>query len=47
MSDFENFYNNSRKPEEEIKRLNLCTEKDYLKKEDENNELKKNMKKRV
>lgn len=38
MSDFENFYNNSRKPEEEIKRLNLCTEKDYLKTEDEINE---------
>ena len=38
MSDFENFYNNSRKPEEEIKRLNLCTEKEYLKTEDEINE---------
>ena len=38
MSDFENFYNNSRKPEEEIKRLNLCTEKDYLKTEEEINE---------
>ena len=38
MSDFENFYNNSRKPEEEIKRINLCTEKDYLKTEDEINE---------
>ena len=38
VSDFENFYNNSRKPEEEIKRLNLCTEKDYLKTEEEINE---------
>ena len=35
------FYNNSRKPEEEIKRLNLKTEKDFLKTEDEINELKK------
>lgn len=41
VSDFENFYINSKRPEVEIKRLNLKTEKDFLKTEDEINELKK------
>ena len=29
VSDFENFFKKSRRPEVEIKRLNLCTEKEY------------------